>query len=308
VPFWCAVVHERHEAVRHRFGNRMLTWLVDLDGPCRFGWPLRLVAGFDPGDHLGDPARGIRANIDRFLALNGVARPARVLMLAQARQFGYVFDPVSAFFCYDTRGALRHAVLEVRNTFGDRHCYLVALDASGRAEAAKQLYVSPMFATDGRYLIRLRLHGRRADIGRAGGGRVPAERLGIDRDDIRRAEHDRPGIDGVEIDRLDIDSVRMDIVLRRDQVGHRRGGREHTALLATLRGRRLPVPVGCALLVLSPRLSRGTTRAIHAESRRLQETGVGVRRRRRHLPQPGVDSCRDESIGEESVKECGFLR
>ena len=162
--YWCSVMHVRAEGKKHSFRNRTLCWLVDLDVWCGFRWPLRLVAGFEAADHLGDPDRSIRENLDRFLALNGLARPHRVLMFAQARQFGYAFDPVSVFFCLDPDGMTRMAVMEVRNTYGERHCYLLTLDEAGRASTDKQLYVSPMFPVDGRYVVRLRLSATRMDL------------------------------------------------------------------------------------------------------------------------------------------------
>ena len=50
-------------------------------------------------------------------------------MLANARIFGHVFDPLSVFWCYDGRGRLACVVAEVHNTYGERHAYLAA---SGR--------------------------------------------------------------------------------------------------------------------------------------------------------------------------------
>jgi DUF1365 family protein len=64
----CRVFHTRRTPLRNAFSYRTYQWLVDVDRlPCPRG-PLRLLAGFDARDHLGDPDRSIRANVDRSCA------------------------------------------------------------------------------------------------------------------------------------------------------------------------------------------------------------------------------------------------
>ena len=72
-------------------------------------------------------------------------------MAANARALGYCFNPISVFWCLDADGALAATVVEVHNTYGDRHAYLVHPDAQGRATTDKKMYVSPFHGTDGRY-------------------------------------------------------------------------------------------------------------------------------------------------------------
>ena len=72
-------------------------------------------------------------------------------MAANARAFGYCFNPISVFWCWDEAGALAATVVEVHNTYGDRHAYLVHPDEQGRAPRRKAMYVSPFHGTDGTY-------------------------------------------------------------------------------------------------------------------------------------------------------------
>lgn len=79
------------------------------------------------------------------------------------RLFGFVFNPVSFWFAHRADGALRAAVCEVNNTFGERHFYLLAHD-DGRPlqwgqelAARKVLHVSPFNAVAGRYRFRFML-------------------------------------------------------------------------------------------------------------------------------------------------------
>ena len=72
-------------------------------------------------------------------------------MLANARVLGYVFNPLTVFWCHDPEGDLRCVVAEVHNTHGERHCYLLHPGERGRCETDKQFYVSPFLTVDGRY-------------------------------------------------------------------------------------------------------------------------------------------------------------
>lgn len=159
VVYATTIRHARAAAVHHQFAYRHPMWLLDLDAVPSLPKPLRFLLAFEARDHLGDPSRTIRANVDAHLAAQGVARPARVLMLANPRSFGHGFNPLTVYWAYDADGSLQALLAEVHNTYGGRHCYLLRPDAcsasrhgaGGRAETDKALYVSPFFPVDGRY-------------------------------------------------------------------------------------------------------------------------------------------------------------
>ena len=153
------VTHHRRGPVRHEFSHRAYQWLVDLDALPRQPWYLRAFAQFSSADHLGEPALPIKANIENYLALHGISLGdrGRVLMLANARVLGYVFDPLSVFWCHDSDGALACVVAEVHNTYGERHAYLLRPDETGRSQTDKELYVSPFFDVSGCYELKFTL-------------------------------------------------------------------------------------------------------------------------------------------------------
>lgn len=141
--------------VSNAFSYRVHMWLVDLDRlpslPRGLGW----LARFEARDHLGSPSLSLRANVEAFLARHDIdLTGGRVLMLANARVAGYVFNPISVHWCYRAGGELACIVAEVHNTYGGRHAYLLRPDCDGRAEADKAFYVSPFLSVDGRYLMR----------------------------------------------------------------------------------------------------------------------------------------------------------
>ena len=152
------VTHDRRVPVRHRFRYRVYQWLVDVDDRLELPSWLAPFASFRAADHLGDPDATIRANVERFCAEGGVdVSGGRILMLANARVLGHVFDPLSVFWCLDDDGRVRCVVVEVHNTYAERHAYLLDIDARGRASTDKAFYVSPFFTVDGRYDLQFRL-------------------------------------------------------------------------------------------------------------------------------------------------------
>ncbi len=159
------VAHARRAPIRDEFRHRAYQWLVDLDDlPCP-PWYLRPIASFDARDHLGgtgpDASPDIKHNVERFLERRGVnlGVGGRVVMLANARVFGHVFDPLTVFWCFDADGTLRVVVAEVHNTYGERHAYLLSPDplADSRLDEAavdKAFYVSPFNDVTGNYSMR----------------------------------------------------------------------------------------------------------------------------------------------------------
>nr|WP_232376911.1 DUF1365 domain-containing protein [Amycolatopsis aidingensis] len=135
------------------FASRMYLWLVDLDELPRLPLPLRPLASFDPSDHFAaDDPRGIREKLDDWLATRGVdLAGGRVLMLGQARTFGYTFNPITLYWCHRPDGEPHCVVAEVHNTYGGRHAYLLWPDEAGSAEVDKEFYVSPFLGLDLEY-------------------------------------------------------------------------------------------------------------------------------------------------------------
>ena len=152
----CEITHVRARPIRRAFRYRSYLWLVDLDDLPRVPLALRPLAWFRARDHLGDPASPIRANVDACLARQGISLAGgRVVMLGHAAVLGYVFNPLTLFWCHRADGTLAAVIAEVHNTYGQRHAYLLHPDGRGRAEADKDFYVSPFLPVAGRYRLHL---------------------------------------------------------------------------------------------------------------------------------------------------------
>ena len=80
----------------------------------------------DHGDGRGPEAGGALAWLDALLASEGITdADGEVWLHTFPRVLGYVFKPVSFWYCHRADGPLRAIVVEVNNTFGERHCYLL---------------------------------------------------------------------------------------------------------------------------------------------------------------------------------------
>jgi len=148
------ITHARQVPVHHGFEYRGYSWYVDIDDLPRLPWWLRPVARFHADDHFAQGSRGsLRDRLEAFFADRDVAVPdGHITALLQARVFGYVFNPISVFWCHDRTGNVRHVIAEVHNTYGGRHAYLLP-PADAPVWVDKDFYVSPFNPVDGHYLV-----------------------------------------------------------------------------------------------------------------------------------------------------------
>lgn len=189
------VSHARRTPLTHAFTHRHYQWLVDIDDLPDLSAPLGVVSRIRSEDHLdgGRLGGGLRGDLTRFLASRGVelADDDRILLLAQARVLGHVFDPLSVFWCLRADGTVRAVVFEVHNTYGERHAYLLSPDANGDVGTDKAFYVSPFNDTSGSYAVRLRLDATHVAVSvgldREGERVLTAATTGVPRPATRRA-------------------------------------------------------------------------------------------------------------------------
>ncbi len=84
------------------------------------------LLSFHDRDH-GDGGADALAWLEELLAAEGIAdADGEVWLHTYPRVLGYVFKPVSFWYCHRADGSLAAIVAEVNNTFGERHCYLLA--------------------------------------------------------------------------------------------------------------------------------------------------------------------------------------
>ena len=121
-------------------------------GPGQLARNRRAALSFHDSDH-GDGRTDSLAWLDETLARHGVdGADGEVWLHTYPRVWGYSFKPVSFWYCHRTDGSLRAVLVEVNNTFGERHCYLLEEPAYGRPLVAdKAFHVSPFCQVRGHY-------------------------------------------------------------------------------------------------------------------------------------------------------------
>jgi DUF1365 family protein len=159
------VMHARHQPFRHRFEYRIWTLLLDIDRVAEVAAGSRLFAAeraglvsFRARDHGARDGSPLRPWVERHLAAHGMADcAARIRLLAMPRVAGYVFNPISIYFCDRDDGSPGAVLYEVKNTFGDQHGYLTPLtgEAPWRHGADKIFHVSPFIGMAARYNFTL---------------------------------------------------------------------------------------------------------------------------------------------------------
>lgn len=172
----CAVHHHRSSPVPYGFSTRIFMWHLDLSELDLLCGQIRLLSHNRPNaytfrddDHLHLGAPTLRENIERYLQQEGVSEiPGRITLLTNLRTFGYVFNPVSFYFCYDRDDQPLAVVVEVHNTFGELKPFLLKredLNKHGyRREHPKLFYISPFTDLDQRLEIKVGMPGDRLDI------------------------------------------------------------------------------------------------------------------------------------------------
>ncbi|MDI7862625.1 DUF1365 family protein [Rhizobiaceae bacterium n13] len=171
------VVHARHRPRRHMLSYRVFSLLLDLDELEECSRRMRLFGHNSPAlfsfwdkDHGDGTEGGLNSWVKRQLDVAGVAVDGiRISVLCYPRILGYVFNPLSVYFCKAEDGTLRAILYEVCNTFHERHTYVIPVADAGagtiRQSCAKQLYVSPFVPMQCNYRFRIIAPGTRVLVG-----------------------------------------------------------------------------------------------------------------------------------------------
>ncbi len=174
----CRVMHRRPGPPRYRFIYRSFYLLLDIDAidaacartPLLSRNRLNLLSFYDR-DHAAHDGSNLRAWVEDVLSERGVdLAGGRIRLLTMPRVLGYGFNPISVFYCEHDDGTLRATVVEVHNTFGEHHFYVLhandaAMDWNGTQTKTKQFHVSPFLSRQGVYRFHLSAPGERFAVG-----------------------------------------------------------------------------------------------------------------------------------------------
>jgi DUF1365 family protein len=156
------VRHTRTTPVGHTFDYRLFMMYLDLDElPALFRkrwlWSASrpALARFHRDDHIGDPAEPLSESVRKLVEAETGKRPeGPIRLLTNLAYFGYCFNPVSFYYCFNKDGeTVETIVAEVNNTpWGERDTYVQVCDDSSkrswRFRPAKKMHVSPFMPMD----------------------------------------------------------------------------------------------------------------------------------------------------------------
>ena len=159
------VMHRRFRPKAHQLNYRVFWLLLDLAEIDRLDQRLRLFSrnrfnllSFHDRDHCDGSGAALRPQIEAFLARAGIdIGDGPVRLLTMPRVLGYVFNPISLYYCHGPDGRLAAMIYEVTSTFGERHAYVLPAGPGGtifRHVARKALHVSPFMGMDMHYAFR----------------------------------------------------------------------------------------------------------------------------------------------------------
>ena len=174
----CSVMHHRLAPKVHRFSHDIFMFYLDLDELelvarkiLPFGHNRKNLYSFRDADH--EPAGGnpLKDRIVAFIRCHGIEPGpfCRVMLLTLPRVFGYVFNPISVYYCFDGEGRPVCAVAEVGNTFREMKLYLIRHEeliagTTFRKLVPKHFYVSPFSPLDLSFDFKLKIPGDKLDI------------------------------------------------------------------------------------------------------------------------------------------------
>lgn len=172
------VMHRRLLPMRHRFVYNVFSVLLDLDEIPTLAQRFKLFShnrwnlfSYHDKDHGGRDGQPVRPWIDSHLARAGFEPEGfKIFIHCFPRVLGYVFNPLTIYFCYNARNEASAVLYEVKNTFGEQHGYLIPVSADRRGgqpivqSCDKAFHVSPFIDMAARYRFRLKEPGDKLSI------------------------------------------------------------------------------------------------------------------------------------------------
>ncbi len=174
----CSLMHHRFSPKTHHFQHDLFMFYLDLDElaevPGRlwlFSKNRRNLYSFWETDHEPAGPQALKGRIHEFLGQQGIATTpgSRVMILTLPRVLGYIFNPISIYYCFDVAGGPLATVAEVGNTFREMKLFLLGpgdRSPGGAFEkiVPKHFYVSPFSSLELSFDFRLAVPGEKLNV------------------------------------------------------------------------------------------------------------------------------------------------
>ncbi len=170
-----AVIHKRFKPKKHFFKYNVFSLLIDLseledlDKRVKFfSFNKFNLVSFYEKDHGHRDGSSLVEWIKKNLNENDInSKDIRIKLLCYPRIFGYVFNPLSVFFIYDSSEKLISILYEVKNTFGEQHTYIFKVKDDANLfqhNCSKKFHVSPFIEMNCNYFFRILKPGEKISV------------------------------------------------------------------------------------------------------------------------------------------------
>ena len=169
------VIHKRFKPKTHFFKYSVFSLLIDLSELDQLDKNIKffsfnkfnLISFFerDHGDRDGSSlVEWVKKNLDKN---NISSEDVKIKLLCYPRIFGYVFNPLSVFFIYNSNEKLISILYEVKNTFGEQHTYIFKVENENNIfqhNCSKKFHVSPFIEMNCDYFFKILKPGEKMSV------------------------------------------------------------------------------------------------------------------------------------------------
>ncbi len=168
--------HDRHSPKRYTFEHKIFMFYLDLDEASQFSkinWLMGCnqwrVYNFKDEDHILSYGDTAKASILAYVKEKGLLQEvSKVKLLTNLRTFGYIFNPVSFYFCFDKSNNPLCVVVQIGNTFGELKDFYLGGDKRSeetfRDKQTKYYYISPFTDLDSSLDFKIQVPDERLNI------------------------------------------------------------------------------------------------------------------------------------------------
>ena len=170
-----SVIHKRFKPKKHFFKYNVFSLFLDLDEINEldekisfFSYNKFNILSFFDKDHGYRDGSSIKDWLIPILNKKNIStKNIKIKILCYPRIFGYVFNPLSIFFIYDTDSNPIAILYEVKNTFGEQHTYVFKIDIKNKQifnNCKKKFYVSPFMDLESKYFFKVLIPNERLSV------------------------------------------------------------------------------------------------------------------------------------------------
>ena len=170
-----SVIHKRFKPKKHFFKYNVFSLFLDLDEISEldakisfFSYNKFNILSFFDKDHGYRDGSSVKNWLIPILKKKKIStKKIKIKILCYPRIFGYVFNPLSIFFIYDTDSNPIAVLYEVKNTFGEQHTYVFKIDIKNKQisnNCKKKFYVSPFMDLESKYFFKVLIPSKRLSV------------------------------------------------------------------------------------------------------------------------------------------------